>query len=69
MNNIVIAGAHGVNRIEAFLNSQRAAGLHEANPAELQAVEGGVAPIWTLAWVGLGAIPGAQLYVLYSLSY
>ena len=35
MNSTVIAGARGANRLEAFLDSQRAAGLHEANPAEL----------------------------------
>jgi hypothetical protein len=42
MNSAVIAGARGVNRLEAFLDSQPAAGLHEVNPAELEAVEGGL---------------------------
>ena len=42
MNSSVISGVRGVNRIEAFLDSQRATGLREVNPAELQAVEGGI---------------------------
>jgi hypothetical protein len=42
MNSMVIDSVRGVNRIEAFVDSQRTAGLHEANPAELQAVEGGI---------------------------
>jgi hypothetical protein len=42
MNSSVISGVRGVNRIEAFLDSQRATGLREVNPAELQAVEGGL---------------------------
>jgi lactobin A/cerein 7B family class IIb bacteriocin len=48
MNSSVISGARGVNRIEAFLDSQRAAGLHEANPAELDNVEGGILPLIAL---------------------
>jgi hypothetical protein len=47
MNSSVI-GARGGNRLEAFLNSQRAAGLHQVHPAELEAVEGGFLPL--LAW-------------------
>jgi hypothetical protein len=52
MNSMVIDSVRGVNRIEAFLNSQRAAGLHEANPAELQTVEGGIYPLLVIAAVG-----------------
>ena len=54
MNSPVIAGARGANRIEAFLDSQRAAGLHEVNPAELEAVEGGLLPL-LIAIVAFGA--------------
>jgi hypothetical protein len=42
MNSTVIDGVRGVNRLEAFLDSQAATGLCEVDPAELQAVEGGL---------------------------
>jgi hypothetical protein len=44
MNSTVTASARGVNRMDAFLNSQPAGGLHQVNLAELQAVEGGSFP-------------------------
>jgi len=50
MNRTVISG---VNRIEGFLNNQLACGLREVNPAELQAVEGGLCPLW---WGAAGAL-------------
>jgi hypothetical protein len=53
MNSSLIAGARGVNRIEAFLDSHQAAGLREVNAAELQGVEGGL-PM--LAAVGAGML-------------
>jgi hypothetical protein len=52
MNTLVIDSARGVNRIDAFLNNQPAAGLREVNPAELQAVEGGLSPIGMLGLAG-----------------
>jgi hypothetical protein len=58
MNSMVIDSVRGVNRIEAFADSQRAAGLHEVNPAELQAVEGGVIGIDDLIIFGCGVIVG-----------
>jgi hypothetical protein len=45
MNSTVIPGARGVNRLEAFLNNQQAAGLREVNPAELEGVDGGILPL------------------------
>jgi len=58
MNSTVIPGGRDVNRIEACLNNQQAAGLCEVNPAELEAVEGGLAPMvgMFLAGFGLGAV-------------
>jgi lactobin A/cerein 7B family class IIb bacteriocin len=58
MNSTVIDNVRGVNRVDAFLNNQPA-GLLEVDPAELQAVEGGLAPIW-------GGLAGA-LYLGYLL--
>jgi hypothetical protein len=56
MNSTVIDSARGVNRIDAFLNNQQA-GLCEVNPAELQAVEGG---LFFLA-IGMAFICGASV--------
>jgi lactobin A/cerein 7B family class IIb bacteriocin len=60
MNSTVIASARGVNRLAAFLDNQQATGLHEVNPAELQAVEGGLIPVA----VGI-ALVGVWLYTQY----
>jgi hypothetical protein len=49
MTSSVSESARGVNRLEAFLDSQQAAGLREVNPAELQAVEGGLEPLMLIA--------------------
>jgi hypothetical protein len=55
MNSTVIASARGVNRIDAFLNNQPA-GLHEANLAELQVVEGGFLVVDDILFLaGIGA--------------
>jgi hypothetical protein len=45
MNSMVIDSVRGLNRLDAFLNSQPAGRLHQVNPAELQAVEGGILPV------------------------
>jgi hypothetical protein len=59
MNSSLIAGARGVNRIQAFLDSQPAAGLREVTPAEREAIEGGILPaiaFWTVCFLaGWGA--------------
>ena len=57
MNSMVIDSVRGVNRIEAFLNNQQAA-LREVNPAELEAVEGGLS---RLGYFLLGVAVGACL--------
>jgi hypothetical protein len=59
----VIDSVRGVNRLEAFLDNQRATGLHEVNPAELQAVEGGIFVLDDfLLVVGIGLAANALVY-------
>jgi hypothetical protein len=62
MNNCVIAGARGVNRLDAFLANQRAAGLREVDPAELDGVEGGYSPFLA---IGLGLLLTISLAPLF----
>jgi hypothetical protein len=58
MTSSVISGARGVNRIDAFLDGQQATGLHEVNPAELQAVEGGIFPLLCVGAAVAGGLAG-----------
>ena len=64
MNSSVIAGARGVNRIEARLDNQQPAGLCEVNPAELEAVQGGM-----LALILWAAVATGQLHYPVDLGY
>jgi hypothetical protein len=64
MNSSVIDSVRGINRIEACLDNQQAAGLCEVNPAELEAVEGGM-----LALILWAAVATGQLHYPVDLGY